>query len=173
MARIVRHIQSWVKQIRPMYGRTLRHVGRTGFEPVTSSVSGNAICRSCFRILTLNFYVRSTLVRWCPSPSAAIVTQLVTRLRPGFDLAFWMQTTGTTLLAAERCSLARVRMPAQDSRSVRGLLYLAAVSDEWREQEHRQGIIDVDPVRSAVLIYAETILTLSDFPVTYRRGCHG
>jgi hypothetical protein len=29
-------------------------VGRTGFEPVTSSVSGNAICRLCFRIFALN-----------------------------------------------------------------------------------------------------------------------
>jgi DNA-binding transcriptional ArsR family regulator len=42
-------------------------------------------------------------------------------------LAFWMQTSGTALLAVERCSPARVRMPAQDSRSAHGLLYLAAV----------------------------------------------
>lgn len=48
---------------------------------MTSSVSGNAIYRSCFRILALSCYARSTLVRWCPSLSAAIVTQLVTRLR--------------------------------------------------------------------------------------------
>ena len=31
------------------------------------------------RIFTLNWFVSFTLVRWCPSLSAAIVTQLVTR----------------------------------------------------------------------------------------------
>jgi hypothetical protein len=46
---------------------------------VTASVSGNAICRACFRIFVLNCCVLSTLVRWCPSPAIAIVTQLVTR----------------------------------------------------------------------------------------------
>jgi hypothetical protein len=62
-------------------GFSKNSVGRTGFEPVTSSVSGNAICRSCSRIFALSCYTWSTLVRWCPSSSAAIVTQLVTRLR--------------------------------------------------------------------------------------------
>jgi hypothetical protein len=33
-------------------------------------------------------------------------------------------------------------MPAQDSRSAHGLLYLAAVWDAWREEEHRQGMVD-------------------------------
>jgi hypothetical protein len=56
-----------------------------------------------------------------------------------------MRTTGVTLLAIKRCSLARVRMPAQDSRSAHGLLYLAAVSADWREQEHHQGTVDTDP----------------------------
>ena len=54
-------------------------------------------------------------------------------------LAFWMQTTGAALLAVEWCSLARVRMAAQDSRSAHGLLYLAA----GPEQEHGQGRIDM------------------------------
>jgi hypothetical protein len=45
---------------------------------LTSSVSGNAIHRLCFRIFTLNCCVSFTLVHWCPSLSAAIVTQLVT-----------------------------------------------------------------------------------------------
>ena len=58
-----------------------RYVGRTGFEPVTSSVSGNDICRICFRFFAVNCCLWSTLVRWCPLLSAAIVTQLVTRLR--------------------------------------------------------------------------------------------
>ena len=42
-------------------------------------------------------------------------------------LAFWMQTTGAALLAVERCIRARLRMTAQDGRSVHGLLYFAAV----------------------------------------------
>jgi hypothetical protein len=54
-------------------------VGRTGFEPVTSSVSGNVLRRSCFRISVLSCCEWSTRVRWRPSLSAAIVTQLVTR----------------------------------------------------------------------------------------------
>ena len=44
-----------------------------------------------------------------------------------------MQTTGATLLAAKRCSLARALMPAQDSRSAHGLLYLAAVRAPMRD----------------------------------------
>jgi hypothetical protein len=48
---------------------------------VTSSVSGNAIGHSFFRILLLNCYARSMLARWRPLMSAGIVTQLVTRLR--------------------------------------------------------------------------------------------
>jgi hypothetical protein len=35
-------------------------------------------------------------------------------------LSIWMQTTGAYLLAVNRCSPARVRMPAQDSRSAHG-----------------------------------------------------
>ena len=58
---------------------------------------------------------------------------------------FWMQTTGAGLLAAKRCSLARVPMPAQDSRSAHRLLYLTAVRDDRREQEHRQAHLDTDP----------------------------
>jgi hypothetical protein len=56
-----------------------------------------------------------------------------------------MQTTGASLLAAKRCSLARVSTPAQDSRSAHGLLYLAPVSADWREQENCQGTVDADP----------------------------
>jgi len=41
-----------------------------------------------------------------------------------------MQTSGTALLAVERCSLVRVWMAAQDSRSAYGLLYVAAVRDD-------------------------------------------
>ena len=54
---------------------------------MTSSVSGNAICRSRFRILALSCHAWSSLVHWCPSPSAAIVSwllaaRLVARLTP-------------------------------------------------------------------------------------------
>ena len=44
--------------------------------------------------------------------------------------AIWRQTSGTALLAVERCSLVRVWMAAQDSRSAHGLLYFAAVRDD-------------------------------------------
>ncbi len=64
------------------------------------------------------------------------------------DLNVWTQTSGTALLTAKRCSLARVPMPAQDSHSAYGLLYLAAVRDNWREQEHRQGRVDSGPAHS-------------------------
>jgi hypothetical protein len=60
-------------------------------------------------------------------------------------LAFWMQTTGAVLLAVKRRSPACVWMPAQDSRSAYRLLYLAAVRADRREQEHRQGVLDIDP----------------------------
>jgi hypothetical protein len=40
-----------------------------------------------------------------------------------------MQTTGTCLVAVNLLSPARVRTPAQDSRSAHGLLYLAAVPE--------------------------------------------
>jgi hypothetical protein len=59
------------------------------------SVSGNDICRLCFRILPPSCYVWSTLVRWRPSSSAAIVTHLVTHLggdarqRPLVDVEEW------------------------------------------------------------------------------------
>jgi hypothetical protein len=57
----------------------------------------------------------------------------------------WMQTTGATLVAIKRCSPMCVRMPAQDSRSVHGLLYLAAVRDDRRRKEHCQGRVDTGP----------------------------
>lgn len=49
------------------------------------------------------------------------------------SLTVWMQTTGAVLLTAKWCSLARVLMPAQDSRSAYGLLYLAAVPSPAHE----------------------------------------
>lgn len=52
----------------------------TALEAATASVSGNDICRICFRFFAVNCCLWSTLVRWCPLLSAAIVTQLVTRL---------------------------------------------------------------------------------------------
>ena len=50
---------------------------------LTSSVSGNAIYSSCFRIFTLSCCAWSVLVRWRPSPSAVVVTQLVTQAERG------------------------------------------------------------------------------------------
>ncbi len=50
-----------------------------GSGPVISSVSGNDVYCSCFRIFTLSCCAWSVLVRWRPSPWPAVVTQLVTQ----------------------------------------------------------------------------------------------
>jgi len=72
------------------------------------------------------------------------------RFRPAqtkiIDSSFWMQTVGATLFAGKWCSTMRVWMSAQNRCGAHGLLYLAAVRDDWREQEHRQGIVDTDPL---------------------------
>jgi hypothetical protein len=65
-----------------------------------------------------------------------------------------MQTTGAALFAVNRCSPMRVRVAAHDSRRAHGLLYLAAVWTDRREQEHRQGTLDTDP---SLLRYAQSI----------------
>ena len=54
----------------------------TGFEPVTSSVSGNGIDRSCFRILLMSCGVWSADVHGRMSLSRTVVTRLVTHLGP-------------------------------------------------------------------------------------------
>ena len=69
----------------------------------------------------------------------------------------WMQTSGTSLLAVDRCSLAHVWTFAQDSRSAYGLLYLAAVRDDWCQQEHRQVRLDIG--LSAWELACHTLLT--------------
>jgi len=74
-------------------------------------------------------------------PSQAVVSG-TQRARCTYE-TIWMQTTGASLLAVNRCSPARVRMAAQDSRSAYGLLYPAAVWDDRRKQEHCQGPVDI------------------------------
>jgi len=70
-----------------------------------------------------------------------------------------MQTSGAALLAIERSSLARVRMPAQYSRSAHGLLYFAAVRDD----RHHLIRSDLQPcplpahLRSDLLKYSPTM----------------
>jgi hypothetical protein len=49
--------------------------------------------------------------------------------------AFWMQTTGPALIAVRLCSPVRMWTLAQGSGCARGLLYLAAVRDDWREYQ--------------------------------------
>jgi hypothetical protein len=44
---------------------------------------------------------------------------------------------------SQRCSPARVLMPAHDGRSAHGLLYLVAVQDDGYQQEHCQPCLDV------------------------------
>ncbi len=58
----------------------------------TSSVSGNAIGRSCFRILAVSCGVWSADVHGSMPPSRTVVTQLVTRSRD-LGLTTWMRTT--------------------------------------------------------------------------------
>jgi hypothetical protein len=53
---------------------------RSGLPQPTSSVSGNFHRRLCFRISAMTCYKWSARIRWRLWPSAAIVTQLVTRL---------------------------------------------------------------------------------------------
>lgn len=50
--------------------------------------SGNVHRRLCFRILTMTCCKWSARIRWCLSPSAAIVTQLVTR-SPESSWSWW------------------------------------------------------------------------------------
>ena len=66
----------------PMAGQLGPQESRTGAATgggMTSSVSGNDVDCSCFRIFTLSCCAWSVLVRWRPPPWAAIVTQLVTQ----------------------------------------------------------------------------------------------
>ena len=62
--------------------------------------------------------------------------------------ATWMQTSGTALLAVERCRLVGVWLAAQDGRSAHGLLYLAAVRDDRRKQEHIKVTLTAGLLRS-------------------------
>jgi hypothetical protein len=61
------------------------------------------------------------LTMWLNNQSACLADLLV------HGQTTWMQTTGTTLVAVERCSLLRMWMSAKGSRRARRLLYLVAV----------------------------------------------
>ena len=84
-------------------------VGRTGFEPVTSSVSGNDIYRVRFRFFALNCCPWSILVRSRPLLSAAIVTQLVTHL--------WTRGQADPLLARSVCAAGQPAAAQVDRRA--------------------------------------------------------
>jgi hypothetical protein len=95
-----------------------------------------------------------------------------------------MQTTGTVLLAVSRASSARVRTPAQDSRSAHGLLYLAAVRDDRRPQEHCPAAVDtqnwiVPPapkpstMRTATAAYARKLVIAAPDPAVVARYTFG
>ena len=72
------------------------------------------------------------------------MTWQVRKLRVS-GLTFCSVATGTVLLVVKRCRPARVWMPAQNSRSVSGLLYPTAVRDDRCEHKHCQGPVDIDP----------------------------
>src|SRR5215472_15418642 len=55
------------------------------------------------------------------------------------------RTVGTLLLGFNDAAPTRVLTPDRDSRSGHRLLYLAAVRDDRREQEHCQGRVDIGP----------------------------
>jgi hypothetical protein len=61
--------------------------------------------RSCFRISAMNWGEWSACVRWCLSPSAAIVTQLVTRSPE----SLWLTVSAPLIIMACRLSVARGR----------------------------------------------------------------
>jgi hypothetical protein len=58
-------------------------VSRTGFEPVTSSVSGNVAGCSCFRIMTVSCGALSADVHGRMPLLRAVVTRLVTHIGTG------------------------------------------------------------------------------------------
>ena len=63
-------------------------------EPI-GNVSIDGQCRRIDRTACESGWCEwSARVRWCLSRSAAIVTQLVTRLRAAWALAAWLQATG-------------------------------------------------------------------------------
>jgi hypothetical protein len=98
-----------------------------------------------FAFIPMSCNVRSTLVRCGPPPSAAIVTELVTRLRARWPFLFVLNcrhgpARGYT---AQVTAYVAVRL---DGYSPRGLLYLASVRDDGRGQECRQGRVDTGSV---------------------------
>ena len=65
-----------------------------------------------------------------------------------------MQTTGTVLFAAKRRSLAHASMPAKDSHSTAGLLYLAAVRTAGARKNIVKFRLNVGPSAWEVMSYA-------------------
>jgi hypothetical protein len=67
--------------------------------------------------------------RRCPSGTSGdrLWQSATARGLHGPNDAVWMQTTGASLIAVERCSLDRMWMPARGSRSAHALLYPVAV----------------------------------------------
>jgi hypothetical protein len=134
----------WAREIR-VIGNAAAHPD--ALDPVSDDEAAD-LARLCRQLLDVIYEVPARIAR---NRAARGSSSLGDRSAQGWPNLLnpwhttWMQTTGAALLAVRRCSLARVRMPAQDSRSAHGLLYLAAVRDDWREQEHRQGTVDTDP----------------------------
>jgi hypothetical protein len=94
----------------------------SGFSRCASSLSCRQAPPLVKSVRTRNEYSTLGNVGMAPSlrgdDQMVSVCLLVVRPESGPALsAFWMQTTGTTLLAVERTSLACVQMAAQDGRS--------------------------------------------------------
>ena len=117
----------------------------TGIEPALSAweLACHALPTTVFAAQSK--FALSVSARYRPPQTMASGTQ---RARCTHE-AFWMQTSGAPLLATKRRSTARALMPAWGSHCAHELLYLAAVRDDRRVQEHCQGRIDTGPASLA------------------------
>ena len=79
-----------------MRSEPLTCVGVAGFEPAASSSRSQVAMPTASDAACLTWELPSVSVRWRPLLAVAIVTHLVTRLRAGFGLTTWMQTTGAS-----------------------------------------------------------------------------
>ena len=137
---------------------------------VTSSVSGNAIYRLCFRVFTLKCRVSFSLVRWCPSLSAAIVTRLVTHaaffsgiLSVGLSLIPQpLSTGGWPVLRDFFQRVSNLFLGGRHGAAQSGSLVPYAVTNPARHRVRRWRIVNVPPEgrQSAVRVPLPRLPTL-------------
>jgi hypothetical protein len=129
-------------------------------------VSGNAIYRLCFLIFALSSCVPFTLVRWCPSLSAAIVTRLVTHAM----FFRGMLSGGLSLIPQPLSSLV---LGGRRGAGQSGSLIPQTVTDPARHRVGRWCIVNVplDARQPAVCVFTSDLsATAGHLPVTVRAG---